>query len=54
MGNVQTVEKKYMEFGNDTQKIHSEINNRRVSNDCWHFVAGEKSCTAQIRTGLSS
>jgi hypothetical protein len=42
MGDVQIVEKKYMEFGNDTQEIHSEINNRGVRDDCRRFVAGEK------------
>jgi hypothetical protein len=54
MGDVQTVEKKYMGFGNDTEKICSEINNNGIGNDCRRFLAGEKSCTAQIRTGLSS
>jgi hypothetical protein len=46
MGDVQIVKKKYTGFGNDTQEIHSEINDHGVSNDCRCFVAGEKSCTA--------
>lgn len=54
MDDVQIVKRKYTGFGNDTQEIHSEINNNRVSDDCRGFAAGEKSCTSQIRAGLSS
>lgn len=54
MADVRTVEEKYMEFGNDAEKIYSEINNNGISNDCRGLMAGEKGCAAQIRAGLSS
>jgi len=46
--------KRYTEFGNDTEKIHSEIYKSRVSYYCRRFVAGEQSFATQIRACHSS
>jgi len=45
--------KRYTEFGNDTEKIHSENNKSVLSDYCGHLVSGKQRFTTQIREGFS-
>jgi hypothetical protein len=43
---AQSAAKKYTEFGDDTQKIYSEIIESGFGNLYWYIVGGQKGCAS--------
>ncbi len=54
MAVARIVEKKFMEYGNDTQKIYSQINKSRFTHCRRRFMVGQKDFAAKVCTGYSS